>query len=62
MNDHQIAYTDEELDDILDAVFNRTVYGEASAASRGLMSVSDKVKLDAIRPISNSEIAALFGE
>lgn len=62
MNDHQIAYTDEELDDILDAVFNKTVYGEATGESHGLMSTEDKEKLDGIRPISNEEIAALFDE
>ena len=57
---HQIDYTDEELDELLSAVDNKSIYPDASSEEHGLMSTDDKDKLDGIIALTNLEIEEIL--
>lgn len=48
------------MQELLDAVENKTVYPDATEQEHGLMSTSDKTKLDNIMVITTEDIEVLF--
>ena len=59
---YQLKYTGEQIDRLLETVDKKTIYGEATESTPGLMSASDKKKLEN-QPngaLSEDEIAAVL--
>jgi len=56
---YELSYEAEEIDALLKSVDEKSIYGDASQESRGLMSSEDKAKLDEIGTLSNDEIASI---
>lgn len=57
---YKLKQTGAKVQQILDAVENKTVYPDATQQKHGLMSTSDKTKLDNVMVITNEEIELLF--
>lgn len=57
---YYLTQTGEEVQQILDQVEDKTVYDVATQDSNGLMSASDKKKLDGCVAITNMEIEELL--
>lgn len=47
-NIHELAFSAEEIDELLDSVDKKTIYQDATQSEHGLMSTTDKTKLDAL--------------
>lgn len=45
---HELAFDAEEIDELLDSVDKKTIYQDATQSEHGLMSTTDKTKLDAL--------------
>lgn len=45
---HELAFNAEEIDELLDSVDKKTIYQDATQSEHGLMSTTDKTKLDAL--------------
>lgn len=43
---HELAFNAEEIDELLDSVDKKTIYQDATQSEHGLMSTTDKTKLD----------------
>lgn len=48
MASYKLKYTAEEIDGILESVDEKTIYDDATQSKHGLMSATDKTKLDAL--------------
>lgn len=57
---YKLKQTGAKVQQLLDAVENKTVYSDATEQEHGLMSTSDKSKLDNIMVITNEDIEVLF--
>lgn len=57
---YQLDYEGDEIQELLDRVNERRVYGRASAQNDGVMSSTDKTKLDSIETLTNLEIDELL--
>lgn len=57
---YYLTQTGEEVQQILDKVEDKTVYDVATQDSDGLMSASDKQKLDGCMALTNMEIEELL--
>lgn len=57
---YYLTQTGEEVQQILDQVKDKTVYDVATQNSDGLMSASDKQKLDGCVTLTNMEIEELL--
>lgn len=57
---YELKQTGAKVQQILDAVENKTIYPDATQQQHGLMSTSDKAKLDTIMVITKEEIELLF--
>lgn len=55
---YKLKQTGAKVQELLDAVENKTVYPDATQQEHGLMSTSDKTKLDNIMVITTSQFAA----
>lgn len=58
---YELKYTAEEIDGILESVDEKTIYGDATQSEHGLMSTTDKVKLDSL-PTSQQIDTSLSGK
>lgn len=58
---YELKYTAEEIDGILESVNEKTIYGDATQSAHGLMSTTDKSKLDSL-PSSQQINASLLGK
>ena len=58
---YELKYTAEEIDGILESVDEKTIYGDATQSEHGLMSTTDKSKLDSL-PTSQQIGASLSGK
>lgn len=58
---YELKYTAEEIDGILESVDQKTVYDDATQSEHGLMSTTDKSKLDSL-PSSQQINASLSGK
>lgn len=45
---HELAFNAEQIDELLDSVDKKTIYQDATQSEHGLMSTTDKTKLDAL--------------
>ena len=61
MASYKLKYTAEEIDGILESVDEKTIYGDATQSEHGLMSTTDKAKLDSL-PTSQQIGASLSGK
>jgi hypothetical protein len=61
MATYELKYTAEEIDGILESVDEKTIYGDATQSEHGLMSTTDKSKLDSL-PSSQQINASLSGK
>lgn len=61
MATYELKYTAEEIDGILETVDEKTIYGDATQSEHGLMSTTDKSKLDSL-PSSQQINTALSGK
>jgi hypothetical protein len=57
---YKLKQTGAKVQQLLDAVEQKTVYPDATEQEHGLMSTSDKTKLDNIIVITSEEIELLF--
>ncbi|MDY2833464.1 MAG: hypothetical protein SOU49_12110 [Sodaliphilus pleomorphus] len=57
---YKLKQTGAKVQEILDAIENKTIYPDATQQEHGLMSTSDKTKLDTIMVITNEDIEILF--
>lgn len=57
---YQLDYEGDEIQELLDRVNERRVYSRASASQDGVMSSTDKTKLDSIETLTNLEIDELL--
>ena len=57
---YKLKQTGAKVQELLDAVENKTVYPDATEQEHGLMSTSDKTKLDNIMVITTEDIEVLF--
>lgn len=57
---YKLKQTAAKVQQLLDEVENKTVYPDATQQEHGLMSTSDKAKLDNVMVITNEEIEILF--
>lgn len=57
---YKLKQTGAKVQQLLDEVENKTVYPDATQQEHGLMSISDKTKLDNVMVITNEEIELLF--
>lgn len=57
---YKLKQTGAKVQEILDAIENKTIYPDATQQQHGLMSTSDKAKLDTIMVITNEDIEILF--
>lgn len=57
---YQLDYEGDEIQELLDRVNERRVYSRASAQNDGVMSSTDKTKLDSIETLTNLEIDELL--
>lgn len=57
---YKLKQTGAKVQQLLDAVENKTVYPDATQQEHGLMSTSDKTKLDNIMVITTEDIEVLF--
>lgn len=68
MKNHYLKYTAEQIDGLLDAVHDKTIYDDATQQEHGLLSTIDKTKIDELdpqkgaEPISAEEIRVLLDE
>lgn len=58
---YELKYTAEEIDGILESVDEKTIYDDATQSEHGLMSTTDKSKLDSL-PSSQQINASLSGK
>lgn len=61
MATYELKYTAEEIDGILESVDEKTIYSDATQSEHGLMSTTDKSKLDSL-PSSQQINTALSGK
>lgn len=57
---YQLDYEGDEIQELLDRVNERRVYSRASVQHDGVMSSTDKTKLDSIETLTNLEIDELL--
>lgn len=57
---YKLKQTGAKVQQLLDAVEGKTIYPDATEQEHGLMSTSDKTKLDNIMVITSEEIELLF--
>lgn len=57
---YKLKQTGAKVQQLLDAVEQKTIYPDATEQEHGLMSTSDKTKLDNIMVITSEEIELLF--
>lgn len=57
---YKLTQTGAKVQQLLDAVENKTVYPDATQQEHGLMSAADKAKLDTIMVITAEDIEVLF--
>lgn len=57
---YKLKQTGAKVQQLLDAVENKTIYPDATEQEHGLMSASDKTKLDNIMVITSEDIELLF--
>lgn len=63
--DWHSKYEGQEVEDILDAVHDKTIYSNATINERGLMSAPDKQKLNSLEDwdaMSNMEIMNVINQ
>lgn len=58
---YELKYTAEEIDGILESVDEKTIYDDATQSKHGLMSATDKAKLDSL-PTSQQIESSLSGK
>lgn len=57
---YKLKQTGAKVQQLLDAVEQKTVYPDATQQEHGLMSTTDKTKLDNIMVITSEDIEVLF--